>query len=339
MDRSRIGLMVNGQFPLSRRIWAARAAEAAGLHSVWTSDGAGDSLVTLTAFALHTSRIRIGTGVLVWNRPAPIAAIAAAQIQQESGGRLILGLGAGPKEWNERWWDIPFDRPVARMREYVRALQGIWASDPNLPYSFAGEQIWIDGLVRAFQRTGASTATPPPIWLGATGPQMSALAGKVAHGVLLNPTLSRRHLEEVAIPAVLAGAEGRREEVTLAALVTCAPDDDDERALRAAASGIVAQLGRGYFMDSWRLDGFGDAIDEAAARAAAGDTAGAFAEIPPDLVRLVAAAGTPEACARRIEELLRVLDVVVLVPPTFMADEAEWARRAESVLALASAAG
>jgi alkanesulfonate monooxygenase SsuD/methylene tetrahydromethanopterin reductase-like flavin-dependent oxidoreductase (luciferase family) len=168
---------------------------------------------------------------------------------------------------------------------------------------------------------------------------MSALAGKVAHGVLLNPTLSRRHLEEVAIPAVLAGAEGRREEVTLAALVTCAPDDDDERALRAAASGIVAQLGRGYFMDSWRLDGFGDAIDEAAARAAAGDTAGAFAEIPPDLVRLVAAAGTPEACARRIEELLRVLDVVVLVPPTFMADEAEWARRAESVLALASAAG
>lgn len=319
--------MVNGQQPMALRIAAARDAEAAGFGSVWTADGAGDVLITLTAFALATRRIRLGSGVLVWNRPPVITAIAAGQLAELTEGRFILGLGAGPREWNEQWWGIPFDRPIGRMREYVEVIRGALAASPNEPYSYHGRHFQIEGLVRAFQRTGRSLPAVPPIWLGTTGPQMTRLAGQIADGVLLNPALSARYLATVAVPALLAGAQraGRdRRALTIGALVSCVVDPDERTALRRVKATILAQITRDYFLRAWQDDGFGADIARAQASWHRGDIAGAFDAISDEFAATVCVAGTADRCRQRVAALLEIVDWVVLVVPTFLTDEATW---------------
>jgi alkanesulfonate monooxygenase SsuD/methylene tetrahydromethanopterin reductase-like flavin-dependent oxidoreductase (luciferase family) len=319
--------MVNGQQPMALRIAAARSAEAAGFASVWTADGAGDVLITLTAFALNTTRIRIGSGVLVWNRPPVITAIAAAQLAELTEGRFILGLGAGPREWNERWWGIPFDRPVGRMREYVEVIRGALAASPNEPYQYHGQHFRIDGLVRAFQRTGRTLAAVPPIWLGTTGPQMTRLAGRIADGVLLNPALSGRYLATVAVPALLSGVRSARRDrtaLTIGALFSCVVDSDERVALRRVKATILAQITRDYFVRVWQSDGFSDDVARAQARWLAGDVEGALDAISDEFASTVCIAGTADRCRKRVAELLDIVDHAVLVVPTFMTDEATW---------------
>lgn len=327
MEAGQLGFMVNGQQPMALRVAAARDAEAAGFGSVWTADGAGDVLITLTAFALNTNRIRIGSGVLVWNRPPVITAIAAGQLSELTDGRFILGLGAGPREWNERWWGIPFDNPIGRMGEYVEVVRGALAASPNEPYHYHGRHFQIDGLVRAFQRTGRPLNAVPPIWLGTTGPQMTRLAGRIADGVLLNPALSARYLATVAVPALLAGVrQGGRERraLTIGALAACVVDPDERTALRRVKATILAQITRDYFIRVWQDDGFGDEVARAQARWLAGDIDGAFDAISDDFAATVCIAGRPDRCRQRVAELLTIVDHVVLVVPTFLTDEATW---------------
>ncbi len=328
--------MVNGQQPMALRVAAARAVEAAGFGSVWTADGAGDVLITLTAFALETNRIRIGSGVLVWIRPQALAAIAAGQLAALTEGRFILGIGAGPREWNERWWGIPYDRPVGRMREYVEVIRGALAASPNEPYSYHGTHYRIDGFVRAFQRTGRPLASVPPIWLGTTGPQMTRLAGRLADGVLLNPALSARYLATVAVPALRDGlrAAGRdRTAFTVGALFSCVVDPDERAALRRVKATILAQIGRDYFVRAWQADGFAEEVALAQQRWQSGDVAGALDAISDEFAATVCIAGDADHCRRRVAELLEIVDHAVLVVPTFLTDDATWLDNCQAVVA------
>lgn len=115
-----------------------------------------DGLTALTAMALQTSTIRIGT--LVANpllRPPSTLAKAASAIDHLSNGRLELGIGMGVEEFDHRevgsrYWD-PKER-AARFREYVGIVDGVLRS-ADVPYSFEG---------RYYQTSEASIAPPPP---------------------------------------------------------------------------------------------------------------------------------------------------------------------------------
>src|SRR5204863_9724625 len=113
----------------------AQAAEGVGLDSIWVYDhllfrapgepttGIYEAWSMLAALAADTSRVEVGTVVLAipFRNPAILAKMAAT-IEEISGGRLILGLGAG---WNEPEFDafgIPFDHRVGRFEEALQIV-------------------------------------------------------------------------------------------------------------------------------------------------------------------------------------------------------------------------
>jgi len=175
---------------------AALAAEEAGFDGLWTWDhlrdperprgggpGVPEAWTTLTALAEVTRRIALGPLVLnVGLRHPGVLANMAATLQQVSGGRLLLGVGAGgsrktPYVFEQDGLGIPVepDRVRAeRVAEAIQVMRRLWAGDTG---SFAGAHYRLE------QPTGYLRAEPPPpVIVGGFGPRMAAIAGRHGDG-------------------------------------------------------------------------------------------------------------------------------------------------------------
>ena len=157
----------------------ARAAEEVGFDSIWVGDhmlyrgdgrperGPWDAWTLLAGLAVVTERVTIGPLVActAFRRPAVLAHTAAA-VDELSGGRLVLGLGAG---WNEpefRAFGIPFDHRVERFAEALEIVRRLLGCER---VTFAGDHESVTDAVLLPQ-----PARRPPLMLGATGPRMLA---------------------------------------------------------------------------------------------------------------------------------------------------------------------
>jgi alkanesulfonate monooxygenase SsuD/methylene tetrahydromethanopterin reductase-like flavin-dependent oxidoreductase (luciferase family) len=149
-------------------------ADAAGVEAVGVAEGwSHDALIVLAEVAQRTNRIGIGTSVLsVWGRSAATLAMGAAGLQRCSGGRFVLGLGAGSPPLSEGFHGVAWERPVDRLRTTVTAVRALLAGD-RLPAPAAGS--------RAL-RLGAVPEDPVPVELAALAPASVRLAGELADG-------------------------------------------------------------------------------------------------------------------------------------------------------------
>src|SRR3982075_1358987 len=122
-----IGCFVSSGRSLDRAIERVRLAESLGYEAAYTTHLAGrESLTVVTAYALATERIRVGTGVVpIYTRTPATMAQTAATIDELSGGRLTLGLGVSHRPVVEAWHGQRIDRPVAEMREYAAIVRAI----------------------------------------------------------------------------------------------------------------------------------------------------------------------------------------------------------------------
>ncbi len=138
----------------------------------------------LTAAAMATERIRIGTSVLNQDfRHPAVLAREAASLDVLSDGRLELGLGMGWNEPEYRMAGIPFDPAPERLRrlsEYVQVVKGVMAPGP---FSFSGEFFAVDSMA---DEPPVLQRPHPPIMIGATRPRMLALAAREADIVSLS---------------------------------------------------------------------------------------------------------------------------------------------------------
>jgi 5,10-methylenetetrahydromethanopterin reductase len=153
------------------RGWAD-AAEAGGYSGIWVPDvGGHDAVTTLATFAGTTRRVLLGTGVMpVFSRPPLVIAQTAATLDDLSGGRFVLGLGAGAKFPTERWFGARWSDPFARLEATAAAIRAVTA----------GQEV--DGF-----RLGFPPNRPRlPVMLAALNPRMLAFAGRLGDGVLLN---------------------------------------------------------------------------------------------------------------------------------------------------------
>ncbi|MGH9057510.1 MAG: LLM class flavin-dependent oxidoreductase [Acidimicrobiales bacterium] len=183
---------------------AARSAEQAGYDSVWVGDSLlarprGEPFSLLSAIAAATTRVRVGTAVLLPLLRHPLSlAHTAASVDRISGGRLVLGVGPGASvpgtdsELAALGW--PTGRRVERMLKSVEQCRRLWR----------GEDPDAELLPRPSRPEG------PPIWLGAHGPRMLRLAGSRFDGWLpLSPTAAdyAAGLVEVRSAAAEAGRD------------------------------------------------------------------------------------------------------------------------------------
>jgi probable F420-dependent oxidoreductase len=169
-------------------------AEQQGYDSVWVSDHVVvphanvvnfgetvfDPLVTLAVVAGATSRVRLGTTVLIVPyRNAVVTAKMISSLDALSGGRVTVGIGAGWVAAESAMLGVPFAERGAMTDEYLRAMQELWTSPAP---SFAGKYTAFSGLV--FEPKPAQKPHPP-IWVG--GHSRAALRRTVELGAAWHP--------------------------------------------------------------------------------------------------------------------------------------------------------
>jgi alkanesulfonate monooxygenase len=175
----------------------AQTAEAAGYDAFFRSDhflamggasgepGPTDSWVTLGAIAVQTSRIRLGTMVTsaTFRLPGPLA-IAVAQVDDMSRGRIELGLGSGWFEAEHTAYGVPFPalgERFDRLTEQLEIITGLWGTLPGERFSYAGAHYTLTdspALPKPVQQPH------PPIIVGGKGPKRTpALAARFANEV------------------------------------------------------------------------------------------------------------------------------------------------------------
>src|SRR5258708_36646589 len=103
----------------------ARTAEELGYDSIWTAEAYGSDAATVLAWlAAGTTRIKLGAGIFqIPARSAAMTAMTAATIDQLSGGRMLLGLGASGPQGSEGWHGVRFAKQLQRTREYVAVVR------------------------------------------------------------------------------------------------------------------------------------------------------------------------------------------------------------------------
>ncbi|WP_435197428.1 LLM class flavin-dependent oxidoreductase [Natronomonas sp. EA1] len=275
-------------------------AESLGYESAWAAEGQGKTAFgKLERWAVHTDEIDLGTGIVnVFSRTPATLAAAAATLDAHSAGRAILGLGVAHPGVVETFHGVPFDRPLARMDEYIELVRRY----------LRGEASEFDGEFFQPERTSFWDAFEPvrseiPIYNGALGPGNVRLTGEFADGWL--PNLYPRPQFEEALGWLETGAErgGRsREDVDVAMYVLTSVHEDPAVARRRAAEHVVYYLRDvpGYYGRAAEHAGLGDEVE--AARAAP-STDAAVAAISDEFLELVAIVGTPEEARTQLAEI------------------------------------
>ncbi|MDI3418677.1 LLM class F420-dependent oxidoreductase [Streptomyces luteolus] len=228
----------------------AKATEDLGFDAFFRSDhylrmgssdglpGPTDAWITLAGLARETRRIRLGTLMTAGTFRLPgVLAIQVAQIDQMSGGRVELGLGAGWFEEEHTAYGIPFPKEkFARLEEQLAIVTGLWGTKVGETFDFDGRHY----------RLADSPALPKPVQR-----KIPVLIG--GHGATRTPRLAARYADEFNIPfasiedserqfgRVRAAAEqfGRAPDALVYsnALVVCVGKDEAEVARRAQAIG------------------------------------------------------------------------------------------------------
>jgi alkanesulfonate monooxygenase SsuD/methylene tetrahydromethanopterin reductase-like flavin-dependent oxidoreductase (luciferase family) len=285
------------------------AAERAGFDTLSLGEAAYDTFAYCAATATASTSVRIYAGVATWTRPPVLTALAAATVDRISGGRFVLGLGSMPRAWNEDWYGIGYQRPLARMREYVEVVRGALLAHSGRALDHEGERF----RVRGYRRMEPPLRDDIPIHLAATRTGMARLAGEVADGVLFNFIHSAGWIRDVVGPAVTGGEARSGRRVERGVMVRCAIGDDGERERRVLAASFLNYLEIPYLEDLCRHHGWD--LRPARARLAAGDRSGAIAAIPPALVEASAVAGTAAQCRAQLRRYEGLVDWVLLTPP------------------------
>ncbi len=231
----RFSLRLNNDLPLPEYVALAQAAEAAGFHQIWVSNDLflRSAPVILAAMAQATRRIQIGSGILnpYTIHPGELAMLAAT-LDELSGQRFNLGLAAGAGEFL-KWIGLVQERPLGLMRETILAVRGL----------LRGERVALAGRHLRWSREAYLRFTPSrvtPIYLGAMGPRMLALAGELADGVLplLFPPEHFFQVQELLQPG-LARRDPALGALDFAACVWVSLARDRQAARRALAEKIA----------------------------------------------------------------------------------------------------
>jgi probable F420-dependent oxidoreductase len=292
------GLALRDHEPLVRR------AEAAGYDEVWTGDTNGpDGFTPLVLAAAWTERMRLGTGVVnPFTRGPAVLAQHAAALQDASNGRFKLGLGASSNVIVERWNEVPFEKPLSRVRDAVAALRPVLSGTGRGPGGFKLEQ---------------PVEVPVPIYVAALRDRMLRLGGEIADGTFVN-FLPLSGVEHVVTRIREGEAAGGKPEGSsdVVCRFFCIPQPAEEGLGLArfmfAAYGTVP-----VYEAFFRSLGWGEQLDPMVSAWRAGDRQGALAQAPDDLIREIFVFGGPDEQRARLEEFAaRGITNLVLTPIT-----------------------
>jgi 5,10-methylenetetrahydromethanopterin reductase len=301
----RVALYLQDAHSLQEAIQYVQYAEERGFEAVWQAESrlVRDAVVPMAAFAATTRKIKVGSGVINnWTRNAALIAATYLTLDDLAPNRIILGIGA--------WWDplaanvgIQRTKPLLAMREVVTVVRDLLAMK-NV--TFHGEFVNVTGIELDIVH-GRREPRNVPIYIGATGMKMMALAGEIADGALLNYLVSPAYNAE-ALAALEQGAKvaGRSVyDIDRPQLVVASVDRDRKKALDGARKLVTQYLGqqphimKASGVSQELLDEIGHVLTWPATEE---QIEKAMALVPDDVVQLITASGTPEEVRAKVRE-------------------------------------
>ena len=313
----RIGMVLMGGSPRADVDLAVRA-EQAGLDSVFTIEFFNrHGYVPLGAIAQATERVRIGTAIAnAFTRTPLLHASAAMDLDELSGGRMVLGLGSATRRMNEEWYGVEFQAPATRMRELVGVLRAAFAAREGGGLDWQGEHWQL--RVPLYARPGAVRESIP-IWIAAVNRGMIAAAGAAADGLVGHPIATRRWHREVTLPGLRAAEEAADRTTgacVLAPYVLTSIQPSREDAVRDAKSQIGFYYTTALYHTILDLHGL-RSVGEACRRAFRKMDFRALVDaVPDELVDEIAIACTPDEARDRLEQWRDLTEEPLLYPPT-----------------------
>jgi alkanesulfonate monooxygenase SsuD/methylene tetrahydromethanopterin reductase-like flavin-dependent oxidoreductase (luciferase family) len=285
-----IGCFISAGKSLEAAVTRVRLAEELGYERAFTTHINGaESLTLLTAYALATERIQVGTGVVpIYTRTPATMAQTAGTIAALSGDRLILGVGVSHRPVVEGWYGQAIDKPLAETREYIGKVRAILRGEQPEP---GGK--WPTGfaLLPHLQRPEL------PVYNAGLSPKMLTLSGEVADGVILwlcNPD----YIRDVVVPCVREGREraGKPlEGFDIVAAVPGAVVDDPADAYATMRRDLLPYFGLPFYRAMIERSGFGDEIAAFDAAAGRGDGEAMQAAISDRFIAELCAIGDEDA--------------------------------------------
>jgi probable F420-dependent oxidoreductase len=281
--------------PLADHAPLIRRAEAAGYDDLWSAETNGaDGFTPLALAAAWTERVRLLTGVVnPYTRGPAVLAQSAAALADASRGRFTLALGSSSPAIVEAWNEVPFVKPLSRLRAAVETLRPILAGGRG-PGGFKLE---------------TPPAHPIPIVIAALRDRMLRMAAELGDGVFSNflPVSGTRHVVEQA--------RGAGE---IACRFFCIPGPEDD-AVALAKRMFTAYGTTPVYAAFFRALGWAEKLDPMVAAWEAGDRKLALERCPEDLVREVFVFGSPDAMKARLEEFtaggITSVTLMLIAPP------------------------
>ena len=308
------GLNLAGFGPVLETVRLSRTAEKQGFEYVWIADEnpsplCRDVVVNVTAVAMKTSKIKIGTGICnFYTRHPALLAVFVSSIDEMATGRVALGVGPGGdmplRPLGIKMWE----KPLATVREGIEVVTRLLSGEK---VDYEGEMIRTKGAKLAFLPKARI-----PIYLAARSPKFMQMIGEVADGSLLNTPL---HYMKHAMRIVKEGAEkaGRNvRDVDIGNILPFAVGDNNE-----AAQKKVKYLAT--FMSAFTSDLVHEELGTKPERIKAirenvgnGQIGKAASFMTRDMTDEFSVAGPPAYCLERIEEFFKagVTQMIFVIP-------------------------
>lgn len=276
-------------------------AEQGGFDYIWVTDHYcnRNPYIVLTAIAFATQKISLGTGV---TNPYVInpawTASAVASLDEVSGGRAVLGLGAGDKVTLASL-GIAFQKPLSAIKESTEVIRKLWRGEV---VKYEGKVVKLDGANLRYRPTREI-----PVYIGAQGPRMLKLAGKIGDGVLINASHPRDF--EFAVKQIEAGAKEAKRDlavIDVTAYTSFSVDYDAEKAKNKAkpiisfiVAGCPPEVLKRHKIPVEDATKIGEAL-------AGGKFGEAFGAVSDRMVDAFSIYGTPKDCINKIRDLTKI---------------------------------
>lgn len=307
-----VSLLVHdlGQMPA-----VARFADDLGFDGIWTFETSHEPYLPLVLAAEHSARLSLGTSIAVaFPRSPTITAQIAWDLARYSKGRFILGLGTQVKGHNERRFGIKWERPVAKMRDYILALRAVWESwQHQTRLNYQGEFYKLT-LMTPFFSPAPHGFHPIPIFIAGVNRGMCELAGELCDGFHVHPLHTTRYLEEKILPNIASGLakSGRkRSAMELSSSIFVIPTDDAAQAVKYEADvrqQIAFYASTPPYRPVFEVEGWSDVADQLKALAARGQWSAMPSLITDEMIERFALRGSwselPALLRQRYAKLL-----------------------------------
>lgn len=310
-----VGLALFPEHPPDEYQHLARRCEELGYTNIWVPDERfwRDIATCMSQAVMATETILVGSSVTdPYIRHPALTAQMMATLDELSGGRIVVGLGAGIAGFKAL--GIERNRPVRAMREAIELMRALWTGET---VDYQGEMIQFHDASFDFHPIRDRI----PIYVAGRGPLVLSLAGEVGDGVMIGSLASPPGLsyafDRIGIGLSRAGREMSDIDVTL--WLHTAISEDGEAAYEA-----VRTIVTGVLISSLNtLDELGLDIPQTVQDSLQGVTYGvnspemqrARSVVTPDIIRHFAVAGSPDQCREQIREMVDAgIDHFAVVP-------------------------